>query len=415
MSSEPDRAAVMLKAAHASASEVVEDLEATLIEMRRDLHAHPELSWKEERTTERLAAALRTAGLEPELMPETTGLYVDIGAGEFAAGFRGDIDALPVQELTELPFASTHAGVTHACGHDIHTTIALGVALSLQRLHQERIQDGDPAGLGAKVRVIFQPAEETMPGGALEMVRQNVLAPLPRIFALHCDPRIEVGLIGTRIGAITSAADVVRINVTGRGGHTSRPHLTEDMVSALAHIASTVPAVLSRRVDVRSAVSLVWGQIEAGSAHNAIPAHGTLVGTMRILDAEAWRDAGALLDETVEQVAAPWGVDVELEHIRGVPPVINNERETALLERAGREVLGSEGLELAPQSMGGEDFAWMTQELPGAMFRLGTKTPGGIDFDLHRGDYVPDERCIGYGTKIMVTTALSAINELRRQ
>lgn len=130
--------------------------------------------------------------------------------------------------------------------------------------------------------------------------------------------------------------------------------------------------------------------------------------------AETLRDAGRLLDEIVEQVAAPWGVDVELTHIRGVPPVINNERETTLLERAGREVLGSEGLELAPQSMGGEDFAWMTQELPGAMFRLGTKTPGGIDFDLHRGDYVPDERCIGYGTKIMVTTALSAINELRR-
>ncbi len=414
MSSEPARRTVMLKAAHASAAELVDALEPELISVRRDLHAHPELSWKEERTTEKLAAHLRSVGLDPQLMPETTGLYVDIGVGDFAAGFRGDIDALPVEELTELDFASTHPGVTHACGHDIHTTVALGVALSLQQLHQDRIDDGDPDGLGAKVRVIFQPAEETMPGGALEMVRQDVLTPLPRIFALHCDPRIEVGRIGTRIGAITSAADVVRINVTGRGGHTSRPHLTEDMVSALAHIASTVPAVLSRRVDVRSAVSLVWGQIEAGSAHNAIPASGTLVGTMRILDADAWRDAGKLLDEIVEQVAAPYGVEVELEHIRGVPPVINNERETTLLENAGREVLGSEGLELAPQSMGGEDFAWMTQELPGAMFRLGTNTPGGPEFDLHRGDYVPDERAIGYGTKIMVTTALSAISELRR-
>jgi len=414
MSSEPARRTVMLKAAHASAADIVDQLEPTLIEVRRDLHQHPELSWKEERTTERLAQRLRAVGLEPQLMPETTGLYVDIGSGEFAAGFRGDIDALPVSEFTDLPYASTHDGVTHACGHDIHTTVALGVALSLQQLHQHRIDDGDPDGLGAKVRVIFQPAEETMPGGALEMVRQGVLEPLPRIFALHCDPRIEVGTIGTRIGAITSAADVVRINVTGRGGHTSRPHLTEDMVSALAHIASTVPAVLSRRVDVRSAVSLVWGQIEAGSAHNAIPSSGMLVGTMRILDAEAWRDAGKLLDEIVEQVAAPYGVEVELEHIRGVPPVINNERETTLLEHAGREVLGSDGLELAPQSMGGEDFAWMTQELPGAMFRLGTKTPGGTDFDLHRGDYTPDERCIGIGTKIMVTTALSAISELRR-
>lgn len=380
---------------------VVEGLQERLIAMRRELHAHPELSWQEVETTTRIAAWLREAGLEPQLLPETTGLFVDIGSGAHVAGFRGDIDALPVTELTDLDFHSQSPGVAHACGHDIHTTVMLGLALSLQHIHTRR-----PGGLGATIRVIFQPAEETMPGGAQEVIRRGILEPVPRVFALHSDPRIDVGRIGTRIGAITSAADVVRIEVTGRGGHTSRPHLTEDVVSALSHIATTAPSVLARRVDVRSAVSLVWGQIQAGSAHNAIPAVGTLVGTMRVLDADAWLSAGELLEEIIGQCAAPFGVDVSVNHVRGVPPVINAERETMLLEEAGRSMMGTDAVELAPQSMGGEDFAWMTQERPGAMFRLGTRTPGGEDFDLHRGDYAPDERALTVGTKVMVATAL---------
>ncbi|GAA3065820.1 MULTISPECIES: amidohydrolase [Actinomycetes] len=391
------------EALHGAAA-VVEDLEPRLLAMRREIHSHPELSWQEVETTNRIAAWLREVGLEPQMLPETTGLFVDVGDGPLVAGFRGDIDALPVTELTDLDYASQHPDVAHACGHDIHTTVMLGLALSLQRLHDER-----PHGLGGSVRIIFQPAEETMPGGALEVIRRGVLEPVPRVFALHADPRIDVETIGTRIGAITSAADVVRIEVTGRGGHTSRPHLTEDVVSALAHIATTAPSVLSRRVDVRSAVSLVWGQIQAGSAHNAIPSTGTLVGTMRVLDAEAWRGAGELLEEIIGQCAAPFGVDVALEHVRGVPPVNNAEAETMLLEECGRAMLGADAVELAPQSMGGEDFAWMTQERPGAMFRLGTRTPGGEDFDLHRGDYAPDERALAVGTKVMVATALRCL------
>ncbi|MGX1161909.1 amidohydrolase [Pseudarthrobacter sp. SLBN-100] len=169
------------------------------------------------------------------------------GRGPIATALRGDIDALPIIEETGLPFASKNHGVTHACGHDVHTTTMLGIALVLHRMHQE-----EP--LGATVRIIFQPAEETMPGGAHSCIEQGVLDGVPRILALHCDPRIEVGKIGTRIGAITSASDTIRIELSGRGGHTSRPHLTEDLVFALAQIAVNVPAVLSRRVDVRSGV-----------------------------------------------------------------------------------------------------------------------------------------------------------------
>jgi len=374
---------------------------AGLHAFRRDVHSHPELSFQEERTTGRIVAALEAAGLAPVRLLGT-GAYVDIGEGELAIGLRADIDALPLQELTGLEFASAHAGVCHACGHDIHTTVMLGVALVLKELH-------DAGSLGGRVRVIFQPAEERMPGGAKAVIDQGVLDEVPRVLALHCEPRIEVGHIGTRIGAITSASDTIRIKLVGHGGHTSRPHLTEDLVFALSQIAIGVPAVLSRRIDVRSAVSVVWGQINAGNAPNAIPSVGTLSGTMRCLDGQAWEAAGELLDDVVAQVAAPYNVEVHLEHIRGVPPVVNAPLETALIEDAARGEIGADAIELTPQSMGGEDFAWMTQKRPGAMFRLGTRTPGGEVFDLHQGNYAPDERAIETGVRVMAAAALRAV------
>ncbi|MCW4465054.1 amidohydrolase [Glutamicibacter sp. MNS18] len=382
----------------------VEQLEPQLVEFRRDLHRNPELSFAEYRTTEVIMARLREAGLDPVPMVGT-GAWVEVGSGPLAIGLRADIDALPVLEETGLDYASTIDGVAHACGHDIHTTVMLGVALTLKKLDDEGLLHG-------RVRVIFQPAEEKMPGGALSVISQGILDEVPRILALHCDPRIDVGTIGTRIGAITSASDTIRIEVDGRGGHTSRPHLTEDVVFAMSQIATQVPAVLGRRIDVRSAVSVVWGQIHAGSAPNAIPATGYLAGTMRCLDGEAWHAAGQMLDDTVRQVAAPYGVDIKLQHTRGVPPVVNSATETGLIESAARFEIGPENIELTPQSMGGEDFAWMTEKVPGAMLRLGTREPGGETYDLHRGDYIPDEGSITVGVAVMAGACLRAIAEL---
>ncbi|WP_298253590.1 amidohydrolase [uncultured Arthrobacter sp.] len=379
----------------------LEPLLGGLTELRREFHRHPELSFREQLTTELIVARLERAGLAPQRLTGT-GVFVDIGRGPLALGLRADIDALPISEETGLAYSSENQGIAHSCGHDIHTTVMLGVALVLAELDA-----ADP--LPGTVRIIFQPAEEMMPGGALDVISQGVLVGLPRILALHCDPRIDVGLVGTRIGAITSASDTIRVELSGRGGHTSRPHLTEDLVFALASIAVNVPAILSRRIDVRSAVSVVWGQIHAGSAPNAIPAHGFMSGTLRCLDGEAWESAGEMLDRAVREVAAPFGVDVRLEHIRGVPPVVNQEAETGLLEAAARAELGARAVVLTPQSMGGEDFAWMTQEVPGAMMRLGTRTPGGETFDLHRGDYAPDERSIECGIRVMAAAALQAV------
>lgn len=384
-------------------------LEPATVELRRDLHSHPELSYDEHRTTARILEVLSDAGLSPVQL-EDTGAYVDIGEGPLVLGLRADIDALPLTERTGLDYASRTDGIAHACGHDVHTAVMVGTALALQQvLTGSSGLDLDRSALGGRVRVIFQPAEERLPGGSLTVIRQGVLDGLPRILAAHCEPRFDVGTIGTRIGAITSASDTIKISLSGRGGHTSRPHLTEDLVYALAEIAVNVPAVLMRRIDVRSAVSVVWGQVNAGAAPNAIPSTGYLAGTMRCLDADVWESAGDLLDEVVHQVARPFGVDVHLEHVRGVPPVVNTEAETDLIEDAARFELGSRAIQLTEQSMGGEDFAWMTQQVPGAMLRLGTRTPGGPVYDLHMGDYAPDERAIGVGMRIFTAAALRAL------
>lgn len=391
---------------------LVKSLEPDLVAFRRDLHRDPELSYEEHRTTRRVLELLTDHGLNPVKLQDT-GAYVDIGEGPLVLGLRADIDALPLPERTGLDYASATEGVAHACGHDVHTSVMAGTAIAIHRLvtgQAGQVNSAyDDVPLTGRVRIIFQPAEERLPGGSLSVIRQGVLEGLPRILAAHCEPRFDVGTIGTRIGAITSASDTVKITLSGRGGHTSRPHLTEDMVFALSQIAINVPAVLNRRIDVRSAVSVVWGQINAGAAPNAIPSTGYLAGTLRCLDAEAWQSAGELLDEVVQQVAAHYGVNVSLEHVRGVPPVVNTEAETDLIEDSARAELGSRAIQLTPQSMGGEDFAWMTQQVPGSMLRLGTRTPGGPVYDLHMGDFAPDERAIGVGMRIFTAAALRAM------
>lgn len=387
----------------------VEEVLDQTIQFRRDIHQYPELSFREFRTTDQILDTLEAHGLQPNRL-ESTGARVDIGSGPLVLGIRADIDALPVTEATGLPYASVHEGIAHACGHDIHTAVSLGTAITLHRLlTNQAIVPVDHLDLTGRVRVIFQPAEEKIPGGSLEVIRQGVLHDVPRIIALHADPSFNVGTIGTRIGAITSATDTIRVTLTGRGGHTSRPQQTQDVVYALAQIAAQVPAILSRRIDVRSGAQLTWGHIQAGHAPNAIPATGQLAGTFRTLEVDAWDSAAELLDEVIGQVAAPFGVKVHLEHVRGVPPVVNREAETDLIEDATRFELGSRTIELASQSMGGEDFAWMTKKVPGSMFRLGTRTPGGPIYDLHQGDYNPDERSIGVGMQIFTQAALRAL------
>ncbi len=377
---------------------VIDGLHDELIDFRRDLHAHPELAFEERRTTRLLRERLRAAGLKPYSVSET-GLVVDLGASEplRRVALRGDIDALPVRERTGLDWSSTVDGVCHACGHDVHTTALLGSALALAEVADEL------AERHVGVRLIFQPAEEVMPGGAAHLVSAGVMEGVDTVYAVHCDPSLDVGEIGLREGALTAAADQVTVTLRGRGGHTSRPFLTEDLTFALAKVVTEVPAVLSRRVDPRAGLVVVWGKVNAGEAINVIPSVGVAQGTLRMLDVEVWEHVGPLLHDVVEEVVAPYGLDATVEHVRGVPPVINDAKAVNALGRASMTA----GLRPVPtpHSLGGEDFAWMLHEAEGAMARLGTRTPGGRTFDLHQGDLVVDERAVRGGTALLTLAA----------
>jgi amidohydrolase len=383
----------------------LEGHQAELVDFRRDLHAHPEIGYHEFRTTRRTKLRLEAAGLRPVVLPKGTGLLVDIGAGsEPVVGLRADMDALPISDEKNVPYRSTVANACHACGHDVHTTVLLGTGLVLARMSAA-------GALPGRVRLIFQPAEE-VPCGALDVLAAGGIASVDRVFALHCDPRLDVGKVGTRVGAITAACDKITVRVTGPGGHTARPHLTADLVYALGKIITELPAALSRRVDPRSSLSLVWGRVNAGAAANAIPDDGIVEGTVRCLDDEAWHQAPDLLKALIDSVASAYGVVADLSYVRNVPPTVNEAISTAMVEAAADRVLGSDAIVAAPQSLGGEDFAWYLESIPGALARLGTRTPGsGADFDIHQPAFDVDERAIGVGVRLMVATALTAMGD----
>ena len=378
--------------------------QAELVDFRRDLHAHPEVGYHEHRTTRRVKLRLEAAGLRPIILPKGTGLLVDVGTGtDPVIGFRADLDALPISDEKDVPYRSTVANACHACGHDVHTTVLLGTGLVLARA-------AAAGALPGKVRLIFQPAEE-VPCGALDVLAAGGIASVDRVFALHCDPRLDVGKVGTRVGAITAACDKITVRVNGPGGHTARPHLTADLVFALGKIITELPAALSRRVDPRSSLSLVWGRVNAGAAANAIPDDGIVEGTVRCLDDEAWHAAPDLLKALIESVASAYGVVADLTYVRNVPPTVNEAVSVAMLEAAADRVLGADAVVPTPQSLGGEDFAWYLESVPGALARLGTRKPGSSDdFDIHQPTFDVDERAIEVGVRLLSATALTALS-----
>src|SRR6204780_5451493 len=371
---------------------------------------HPELANAEHRTTRRVALRLAAAGLRPVILPKGTGLTVDIGtlddddanAERPVVALRGDIDALPMDDEKDVPYRSTVPGACHACGHDVHTTVLLGTGLYLAA----QAAAGRPPG---RVRLVFQPAEESA-NGALDVLAAGGAGSVGRIFALHCDPRLDAGQLGVRSGAITAACDKIEVRVSGPGGHTARPHLTADLVYGLGKIITEVPAALSRRVDPRSSLSVVWGRVNAGTTANAIPDSGVVEGTVRCLDDEAWHSAPDLLKGLIESVASAYGLNAEFSYQRYVPPTVNDQGSTAMISAAALGVLGAGSVVQTAQSLGGEDFDWYLESVPGALARLGTRVPGSTaSYDLHQPTFDVDERAIGVGVRVMAATAITAL------
>ncbi len=370
--------------------------ELDLVDIRRHLHAHPELGWAEEATTTFVETELRGMGFVPTRLPSGTGLVCDVPVAPGSDAERGlllraDIDALPLTDVKEVPYASTVPGVCHACGHDVHTAVLLGVAAALAA--------APPPG---RVRLLFQPAEERMPGGALAALEAGVADGMTLALALHCDPTLNVGRVGLRAGPVPSACDQLHLTMHGPGGHTSRPQNTVDLVYALGAVVTGLPAALSRRIDPRAALSLVWGSVHAGDAPNAIPGHGTASGTVRMLDRGAWERSPELVTALAKSLAATYGADLDVQYVRGVPPVVNDRDANAVLTEAVLAALGPKAAVPTAQSLGGEDFAWIGEKVPSAMARLGVRAPGGPSYDLHQPAFDVDERCLEIGVRVLV-------------
>jgi len=243
----------------------------------------------------------------------------------------------------------------------------------------------------------------------MDMVADGATDGVDRIFALHCDPRLEVGKIGTRVGPITSACDMLEIALDSPGGHTARPHLTADLVEALGLLITQLPLLLTRHVDPRSGTVLVWGAVQAGEAANAIPQHGLLRGTLRTGDHATWEALEHTVRTLVEQILAPTGVAYALAHTRGVPPVVNEAESARMLAQAAATVLGADAACSTEQSSGGEDFAWYLEHVPGAMARIGVWPGHGPMRDLHQPTFDLDERALPFGARVLAQAALATL------
>ena len=385
-----------------------------LVEMRRHLHAHPELSGQEHATTAYVGQHLRDLGLAPKRLDIGTGLVCDIAVGDVeprspVVALRADIDALAMPDEKDVGYRSTVDGVAHACGHDAHTVAVLGAARALVALAPR----SDVAGT---VRLIFEPSEESVPGGAVDVIREGWLDGVGAVFGVHCDPKLDSGTVGVHAGAITSAADLVELRVSGPGGHTARPERTVDLVAALGRLITGMQPALDAQTAAPGDLNLVFGAVHAGDAPNVVPSQGLVRGSLRTRDHAVWEDAPRLVERAMQQLLEGTGATWSMQHRRGVPPVVNEPEMTALLARTAARVLGDEAVVGTDQSLGGDSFAWFLEKVPGCYVRLGVHDPRwtGPRLDLHAGTFDIDERALAHGADLLASVALDALDALRR-
>ncbi|MGC1274476.1 MAG: amidohydrolase, partial [Planctomycetaceae bacterium] len=365
--------------------DAVARLAAEQVAVRRHLHRHPEASGNEVETTAFIAGKLEAAGLEPRLLRDGLGVTADLTLGEPSndaarIALRADIDALPIHDEKAVEYRSCAPGVMHACGHDGHAAIVLGAAFAAAAVRESWTKHGGP---GLKLRFVFQPAEEDS-RGAKWMIEQNVLDGVAAIFALHMEPNLPAGHAGIRYGVLTASCDEVHVAVTGHGGHAARPHQTRDPVLAAALLVTSLYSVLPRRIDVRSPAVLTIAKILAGRTHNAIPERAEVNGTLRTIDPDSRETLLERFVDVCSGVATMSGTTITPEFRHAIPSVVNDRRLTAALEEASVAVLGPDYVSQIEQpSLGGEDFAFYLQHVPGAMLRLGCASPGVAPQFLH--------------------------------
>jgi len=378
------------------------DLLGRLVAVRRDLHRHPETSWNETGTAERIERELAALGLEPRRVCGT-GVLVDVpGVREGArVALRADIDALPIAEETGLAFASHNSGIMHACGHDGHTAMLLGAAELLAI-------DRPPA----PVRLIFQPAEE-VGTGAKALIEAGALDGIAAIFGGHLDIHFPAGTIFVTPGPVAASTDLLRIRIAGRGGHAARPHETVDAVVVASHVVLALQHVVSRGIDPAEAAVITVGHLQAGEVANAIAGSAVLEGTIRAFKADIRARLLAEAERIVLATAALHGAIAEVEIECGTPPVVNDERATALAREAAVRVAGPERVATLPgANMAGEDFSFYQERVPGCYVRYGARPPGSAHPN-HSSRFDFDEAALGWGAAWLAEVAQVAGRELQ--
>ncbi|GIV59200.1 amidohydrolase [Rhodocaloribacter litoris] len=387
--------------------EIRQDLPTLLTAIRHHLHMNPELGLQEFETARFIREVLEMHGLVPEGPVAVTGLYVDIKGAHPgpAVGFRADMDALPIQDGKQVPYASQRPGVAHLCGHDVHTTVGLGVALLLARLRDR---------LHGTVRVFFQPNEEGIPSGAPLMMREGVLDGLEAVYAIHVDPTLPVGVYGLITGPATASADRFRVLVQGPStGHSARPHQSVDTIWVATQIMNTFYQLVGRVTDARNDAVLAITRIHGGEADNVIPDRVAFGGTLRCTVREDRDLLKAYLSRAASEIGALHRARIEVDIDDGAPAVVNDPR---LIDNVRRTILEADGpsaiFEIPRPSLGAEDFAYYLEAVPGALIRVGTSSGPATSHPLHDACFDVDERALAPTARLM---AHVLVNHLRNR
>jgi hippurate hydrolase len=381
---------------------IVTKIAPEMIDLRRRIHEHPELAFEEHKTAALVADSLKGIGIAPQTGIGKTGVVgVLKGNGGATLGIRADLDALPIMEATNLPFASKVPGKMHACGHDAHTVIALGVARVLHELQSE---------LPGTVKFIFQPAEETL-AGAKAMIADGVMdnPKVDMMLGYHNWPQVDAGKVGWLPNVVMASSDAFDLMLSGKAGHAAHPHTAIDTIVAAAHIVTLLQSVVSREVAPVVPAVMTIGQIQGGTARNVIAGSVLMKGTVRTLDATASGQIEASMRRILDGVCPGLRVTYALDWQRLAPVLRNNPDMLAPTLEAAREILGDDHVvPLAGPSMGSEDFAWFAEKVPSAHLRIGSRIDG-LNCQVHNADYDCNDLAIPTGIRAVAYAAIKLL------
>ncbi len=380
----------------------IDTINERIVEIRHDLHMHPELSGHEEHTKYMVKGILEASGYTITESERHYGLVASLTVSENAptVALRADMDALPIEEQTQKPYASREKGIMHACGHDSHTAIALGCAIALAE-HKE--------SLPGNVRFIFQPSEESKEGGSIEMIEEGALEGVDGIFGLHAYPYLKTGQIGYKYGVMMASADIFSIEVFGKSAHGARPHEGVDAILVTSMIVNSLNHIVSRRIDPLHPAVISLGTIEGGKASNIICDHVLLKGTVRTINEGVRNAIPAMMKSSIEGICTSMGATYNFDYEFGQPELINDDKMVDIVVEEAKMVLGAKNvIDLVDPVMGGEDFSEYLKRIPGAFFRLGTcNEEKETCISQHNSRFDVDDDALQYGMKIMTASALS--------